>query len=476
LLLTSSTFLKLLNNNQISLANVNLLIFHDCHHILNDGHSYQDIMQLYNAIDVKEKQPRILGLSSNILEGKYQDPAVLDDLIASLETALQSKAETASLVIPQRYGIKPKEQIIECSDYEDTTGLNQQLYELLEGSLDFLEECNIEIGEELDNRDPREIPRAALIECHNILTQLGPWCAACLADMFINQIDKIEKQKEFVPLQKKFLKLGSTTLRMVSKIFEEHFKMCDYSLEALLEYSTPKVAQLLECLRKYRPKTDFIIISEDLDLNLQRDDNDESDMSEDSDFSDNEDEDDDSKSPNSKQIHIAIKKVNPEDMNKPMDPFAVDEERCLCGIVFVDSQHEAYALNKFIEEACSWDEGLCFVKSTHLTGNKSTAKKQKLFKRQEDTLRKFRMQELNLLIATSVLEEGVDVPKCNFVARFDEPKSYRSYSNSKVRAFSYFLFFCLLITKTDITFLKRTTKTKKKFFFDSMRSYKQLSI
>ena len=47
-------------------------------------------------------------------------------------------------------------------------------------------------------------------------------------------------------------------------------------------------------------------------------------------------------------------------------------------------------------------------------------------------LRKFRQKEYNLLISTSVLEEGVDIPRCNLIVRFDLPKDYRSYVQSKV--------------------------------------------
>lgn len=309
--------------------------------------------------------------------------------------------------------------------------------EILEGAIDFLDECNIEINDELDNRDPTQIPKAALIECHNIMTQLGPWCAASLADMLIAQIEKIEKQKEFVAMHKKFLKLGATTLRMVSKIFEDHFKHAEYSLEELLSYSTPKVRKMLECFNKYHPETDFVIISEEIEDLRSGSDTGLSDDEDNSDFSlsEDEEENDRTKSPSGgKQVHVAVKKLTPE-TGKLFDPFSAEEEKFLSGIVFVEHQHEAYALNKFIEEVCAWEEQLCFIKSSHITGHavRSVGKKEtKLFKKQEETLRKFRMQELNLLVSTSLLEEGVDVPKCNLVIRFDVPKDYRSYSQSKV--------------------------------------------
>ena len=69
-----------------------------------------------------------------------------------------------------------------------------------------------------------------------------------------------------------------------------------------------------------------------------------------------------------------------------------------------------------------------------------------LYKQQEDVLRKFRQREYNLLVTTSVLEEGVDVPKCNLIVRFSEPHNYRSYIQSKVR---------VLKVKHYCTFLKK---------------------
>lgn len=38
------------------------------------------------------------------------------------------------------------------------------------------------------------------------------------------------------------------------------------------------------------------------------------------------------------------------------------------------------------------------------------------------------------MITSEVLEEGIDIQKCNFVIRYDSPKSFPSFIQSKGRA------------------------------------------
>ncbi|XP_059641179.1 endoribonuclease Dicer homolog 3 [Cornus florida] len=53
---------------------------------------------------------------------------------------------------------------------------------------------------------------------------------------------------------------------------------------------------------------------------------------------------------------------------------------------------------------------------------------------QKETLESFRSGKVNLLFATDVIEEGIHVPNCTSVIRFDLPKTVRSYVQSRGRA------------------------------------------
>ena len=55
-------------------------------------------------------------------------------------------------------------------------------------------------------------------------------------------------------------------------------------------------------------------------------------------------------------------------------------------------------------------------------------------KRQEDSLRRFRMKECNLLVSSSQLNVGVDNVRANLVIAFDSPTTFKQYASYKVKA------------------------------------------
>lgn len=57
-----------------------------------------------------------------------------------------------------------------------------------------------------------------------------------------------------------------------------------------------------------------------------------------------------------------------------------------------------------------------------------------LWDEQNEILKQFRTGTTKLIIATTVLEEGLDVPSCNLVVRFSAPETYRQFVQSRGRA------------------------------------------
>jgi superfamily II DNA/RNA helicase len=121
---------------------------------------------------------------------------------------------------------------------------------------------------------------------------------------------------------------------------------------------------------------------------------------------------------------------------KPIDGQKSD----LCGIVFVNQRSVARVLCQWFEKLKELNRSeFGFLKVDWVVGNSSSNGFESLVasysgRKQLDVIKKFRDDELNLLIATSVLEEGLDVRQCNVIIRYDRPKTFREYLQSKGRA------------------------------------------
>jgi len=107
------------------------------------------------------------------------------------------------------------------------------------------------------------------------------------------------------------------------------------------------------------------------------------------------------------------------------------------GIIFVKERTMAYMLYLLLSEHSDTSRlfrlGIVVGISSH-TGAKKDIFEFSHHETQTKTLAKFRTGEINLLIATSAVEEGIDVPKCNLVICFDEPDNIKSFIQRRGRA------------------------------------------
>jgi endoribonuclease Dicer len=124
-------------------------------------------------------------------------------------------------------------------------------------------------------------------------------------------------------------------------------------------------------------------------------------------------------------------------MNRPN--YNQNDPDALCSILFCNSKFITKILYTLFYELSKSDPELRYINAQYtvdkvadpITESKEAEAEHR---KQEEVLKRFRMHECNLLIGTSVLEEGIDLPKCNLVIRWDAPKSYRSYVHGKGKA------------------------------------------
>ncbi|KAJ7958428.1 Endoribonuclease dicer-like protein [Quillaja saponaria] len=100
----------------------------------------------------------------------------------------------------------------------------------------------------------------------------------------------------------------------------------------------------------------------------------------------------------------------------------------LC-LVFVERIVTAKVIERFVKHVTH----LSHFTVSYLTGS-NTSVDSLAPKRQKETLDSFRSGKVNILFTTDVIEEGIHVPNCSCVIRFDLPKTIRSYVQSRGRA------------------------------------------
>nr|XP_053644192.1 endoribonuclease Dicer-like [Cherax quadricarinatus] len=133
-------------------------------------------------------------------------------------------------------------------------------------------------------------------------------------------------------------------------------------------------------------------------------------------------------------------------VHNPEDPDSV------CGLIFVHHRNMAKIIYRLLKELSDIGGDYAWIFPQYTVEAKESVKDdpraaEAEHKKQEEVLRRFRHHECNVLVSTRVLEEGIDVPQCNLVLRFDPPTDYRSYVHSCGRARGHDTFYFHLITK-----------------------------
>lgn len=354
----------LLNHSYLSLENINLLIFDECHHATGK-HPMKEIMSKFTSFKEKKSDaslPRIVGLTACAIHRRCKFGDVEKE-IKELETTLHSTLVTSVEVLEvKQHTTAPKEIIVSFNASKPTKyaeNVESQL-KMIEGELDTM--C---IDENF-----KKSQRKKLINIVKIMQHLGDWFGA---QAIKYEMENIEDADDFedtpdVRDMKKFL---CQKLNLVYDYCLEEEEQIDNPLNHITE----KVQRLLDILQECG---------------------------------------------NDKYV-----------------------------LIFVETRNTAKLLYDFFLKISLVNENLSFIKPAYIIS--ATARTfdinlmQKELRKQKKTLAAFSRGDTNILISTSILEEGVDVRKCNLVLRFDKPPTYRSYVQSRGRARAVPSFYVLMV-------------------------------
>lgn len=406
-------------------------------------------MRKLNISDNKHRNScRVLAFTSITLKQQCE-PARFKAEFDYLEKLLDSSVDTSSdIVTVLRYCSKPQERIVVCKN-PSTCDLADKLEQCVVQARQFLEDHRYdpfeiyeeEFADELQRvPDPKVDPMDMIQDFLNILHTLGPWCADKAAFALLI---KIEHLKVKTPYERHYLLLA-----MLSTVFIRIRAICDDEFskytgnEAILSNCSPRILRLIEVLKTFRPPEappkreksceKKIIETPEVAQNVKPEVAETETAQNIPTF----------KHPRSGGRNWRNRNLKgPRREGGPLKSRInqnVDQES-LCGIVFVQNRFTAKILFHLINELARNSDDLSYLSvqytiekiSDPVLGGREAENEHR---KQEEVLKNFRMHECNLLVATSVLEEGIDIPKCNLVIRFDQPLTYNSYVQSKGRA------------------------------------------
>ncbi|KAI7262823.1 P-loop containing nucleoside triphosphate hydrolase protein [Hortaea werneckii] len=152
------------------------------------------------------------------------------------------------------------------------------------------------------------------------------------------------------------------------------------------------------------------------------------------------------------------------------------------GIVFVEQRAVVSTLMQLLRNsqsiAANFNIG-GFVGTSSYANRKSNVADLTEAKVYQQDLEAFRKGQKNLIIATKVLEEGIDVPACNQVICFDIPKNLTSFVQGRGRArqknSKYFLFIPEDDMRADTAKWQRQEEHMKLAYMDDTRSHEVAS-
>ncbi|XP_059486205.1 endoribonuclease Dcr-1 [Neocloeon triangulifer] len=435
---TSQRFLELLEKEILAPDSIQLLVVDQCHLSIKEETDIAKVMQKVNAFATR---PRILGLTTSLLDDKVKckDPAQLEAQIALLESKMQCQVETASDILSiLRFYPRPHESIVESSTPKTACSLSSEINRLIDEARVFLSDHVYDLAsvygdfiEELEEiGDPRSLPMSVLDDLQYVVDTMGAWCADRAAFVLLIRVENLKVKTKY---ERHYILLCmiSTLLIKVRALCDSEFQQYN-ECETIQKFSSHKILRLIEILSHYKDKP-----AEKQEK--APDEATEPSSPAETDSSQPKTEDKVAKEKGPRRGRPGFRGSPKKFKRTPqiMLPLPGEAEP-LCGLVFVSRRFTAQVLYNLLNAARNAMPALASIVPQYTASLAEEGEQvkdlEKEHRKQEEVLKRFRLRECNLLVCTPVVEESVELPKCNLVIRFDPPSSFKSMVQSRGRA------------------------------------------
>lgn len=402
--MTSQILADMLTHAYIKLENINLIIFDECHHAVDD-HPMRWVMKFFESCDATN-QPRILGLTATLLNANVT-VSQIETRLKTLETTFHATIATVNeLGEVLSFSTNPYETL----QVYNISPLPKVADEVI-GKLNSLQDIIMDVdlpkvthnvvlkpGQQDITTDPKKTVKAVknmVVSIITFINELGIYSGA-IAILAYTILLEILKRKSTTKEEELFYIFVITKCLEVRMMLLNEMKK-ETGYQKIVKYSSEKVLQLLNILKEY----------------------------------------------------------NPSVVNTPGELLKINRKRNnLSGIIFTKQRFTAKILYNLLKDVKECNPQFEFLKHDFIVGFninpfKNTREQYFMKKNNQKALLKFKNQDLNCLISTSVIEEGVDIPQCSLVLQYDCPAEYRSYIQSKGRARSVDSSFVILVNVTE---------------------------
>ncbi|KAI4478811.1 hypothetical protein M0804_011557 [Polistes exclamans] len=383
------------------------LIIFDECHRAVNDHPMRQVMQQFEQCDVKE-QPRILGLSATLLNSNVKLTNIIDS-IKNLEITFHSKIATVGNI--KGYSTNPKEVFVHYEKYIISESLDKLITKLanLKESLNlFSLPCsNSNLSSKEFKAKPINVKLQSIID--DIIDHVEMTGIYGVNKCILLHLIQLEFKKRTIEDEDTILIFDylTTELFTIRKILDDEMRVYTDQYK-IIKFVSDQVLKLIRLLKH---------------------------------FNDNK---------------------------------SVDQK--FCSIIFVKRRFTAKVLYHILKDLHATDEEYKFLIPDYVVGfNNDPFKNSKevlcISKWNKEVLQRFRNGLSNCVIATDVLDEGIDIPICTLIVRFDTPIDFRSYMQSKGRARHSSSQYVIMLDRNDNSYIK-----KHKLFKDIDASLEQILV